>query len=327
MWTVKKRKSWRLDEIQTLRELADEGLSLRQIQDRMELESIPQVTNALYRYNISLDNIKSAGLRKASYKKADIFFTEREKEKQRSAIYNKYRGKAMRWLVLTDLHFPFQSDELIKQALKEKADGIVTSEVFDFYGLSTFRKNQFINISDEIEAGIDFVRKMKERFKNIVWCESNHERRCWKFIQDKMKDRADIMEFIDIEPPVKKIMDSEGVDATTSWWVKIGSVIFCHPDWFSNVTMRTAESTQDFFLKKDRALWGNTECIVNAHTHKVGMAIKYGQVIIENGCCCERMDYLDEGKKRLELQKGYAIIKIEKDGTFNYNDSYLRWAK
>ncbi len=67
--------------------------------------------------------------------------------------------------------------------------------------------------------------------------------------------------------------------------------------------------------------------IVNNHTHKLGMTIKYGQYIIENGCSCKRMDYLDEGKKRLESHTGYAVLQLDRKGNLVWNESAIKHIK
>ena len=144
-------------------------------------------------------------------------------------------------------------------------------------------------------------------------------------LQDRLGDRPDLLEllFKDRKPIISEHFNKIGVDTVNSWWCRIGDVIFAHPDWFSNIDLRTVVNTQDYFLKEARELYAQTEAIVNGHTHHQGFTVRYHQILMESGSGCERMDYLKEGKKRLETTRGYIILRMEK-GKINFNETKFR---
>ena len=306
--------------INAAKKMAEEGKSYHDISHILDI-TVHQAKMIAGNHGFTVYNYHSA---KQKYPAGPLpTFTEPIRMGERRKIYNKYKGKAMKWLTLSDLHYPFEAEEVIEKALKEKVNGVVFSEVFDFYGLSRFRKSRLISASEELRHGLKLVRKIKKMVKNVVWYEANHERRIWALLQDRLAGHEDVIEILEIEPPLAHKMMEIGVDATVSWWVRLGNVIFAHPDWFSNVNLRTAESTQNYFLQASRKLFGQIEAICNNHTHKLIWGQRYGQHLIETGCACHRMDYLDEGKKRLESQPGYAVVAVNADGSLNTDETRI----
>lgn len=301
--------------IDDVSKLAESGASRKDISDETGL-SMVSVANIIQRYKISMLSPSSLEQRYPNPVQDEV-----ELEKERDRIFRKYKGRAMNILSLGDLHYPNQNNTLIKQAMQEEFDAVVASEVWDFYGLSRFRKNKTSDSEKELQKGTELIREIKGKKKDFIWFKANHERRLESLLMDRLTPEA--VRLIGIGNLIKNKVEGVGCDATNSWWVKIGNVIFAHPDWFTNSTLKTAEATQDNFLKYDRKLWASTDCIVNHHTHKLGMSVHFGQTIMETGSGCIRMDYLNAGKMRLEMHKGYGIIRIEKDGSFNFNKSRL----
>ena len=84
-------------------------------------------------------------------------------------------------LMLVDLHLPFHSPDIIRQAIdmRSEYDTIIIQEVFDFYQLSRFDKTRTINVHEEQEAFFQLMDWIRDQCPNhrIIFQKGNHDER------------------------------------------------------------------------------------------------------------------------------------------------------
>lgn len=256
-------------------------------------------------------------------------FDEARYKAERKRIYNTLAdGKPKRILNLTDLHIPFQNSKVITTALNEKADICVISEPLDLYSYSFFRKEKDIPLARELVDARIILSELKKRYKHIVIQDCNHSKRLLKVIQSKLDafpeiakiiKKSDILDLTMLIFPDK----DEKFLVTNSWWCQVGKTIFCHPDYYSKMPLKTVQNSYEFFITLPKESFScEWDSIINAHTHHGGMIPFKWKWLMENPCACHLMDYVLAGKKHnAEWHFGYSIIEQDKYGNFLPNKS------
>lgn len=108
--------------------------------------------------------------------------------------------------VLSDIHFPFVDFKMLDKIKvfikKQKVDAIVIlGDLVDFYQLSTFSKE--MKIDDTITAikfAKEYLKELNIIIPKVYYRLGNHEERLEKYIYNKSKEIAEILEiFLDFE--------------------------------------------------------------------------------------------------------------------------------
>lgn len=118
-------------------------------------------------------------------------------------IYEPYKLKCKRLLILSDIHIPYHSIEAITAAFdyakKEKPDCVLLNgDSLDFFGLSKFAKDPTKRkFSDELDTFKRFFPILEKTFKGakIVFKVGNHEERYQHFLWQKAKELEGVTEF------------------------------------------------------------------------------------------------------------------------------------
>lgn len=111
--------------------------------------------------------------------------------------------KGNKFLILCDLHFPYQDNEAIQcainEGLKQGCDSIVLNgDALDCHMISDFvkdpRKRKF---KDELYSIRQFLASLRHTFPNanIYYKEGNHEERYWRYMRIKAPELFDIDAF------------------------------------------------------------------------------------------------------------------------------------
>lgn len=118
-------------------------------------------------------------------------------------IYEPYKLKCKRLLILSDIHIPFHSISALTAtfdyAKKEKPDCILLNgDTIDFFALSRFLKDpKKRNFAEELNTFKNFFPILEKTFKGakIVFKEGNHEERYQHFLWQKAKELVGVDEF------------------------------------------------------------------------------------------------------------------------------------
>ena len=188
--------------------------------------------------------------------------------------------KAERRIVsLSDTHFPFQRDDLLMEAV-ESAKGadvlVLNGDLFDCYGISSFRKEKVIPLLKEYAMVLEFLKGLVPLFKEIRLVRGNHEHRFSGFwntatgesIEDPLGD--------DLLARLANgcIYDEGGMqignykfpnvkyNQKLPWFTVVGKTIFAHPKFFSRIPGASVYQTYRYFFEQKQI---DFDCIVQGH--------------------------------------------------------------
>ena len=261
-------------------------------------------------------------------------------------FYNhlKSNGVATRILSISDTHVPFHLPVETYKDYVGKIDILVLNgDISDCQSISKFSKKYRVNFVEEMietrQFMIDLIEYLKPKKVYINY--GNHELRYQKYFSDKIhEDLLQLMPntsldlIVDIGfknynrrqkteiwyEPIKNVFTDIEVKYTQDWKCKIGKTYFIHPKTFSSGMLKTTEKAVDYFLRLDR----DFDCIVMAHTHKLGFYPQGDIYLFEQGCCCksEEMDYAD-GNLYTPQKQGFIFACQDTNGNLIYDKTKL----
>jgi predicted phosphodiesterase len=269
--------------------------------------------------------------------------TDIETERQRlfNMITDEYshignpKGKLFKVVSISDLHIPFVNDAVIKDMMEKHSDTdilVVNGDLLEQYSVSKWPKSKGIVLQHEYQVAVRYVEMFAKHFKKVVLTRGNHDERVAKYFASNIDPGVCFLTHPD---PLERI--AKGFDFTETgeftqvhkfnnvayfgglcgWYAKVGKTIFAHPSGGSGVPMRTAVNVANYFLEKE-----DFDCIVCAHTHKMGQIIYKGKLIIEQGCACIPMDYEADSKMQYGQQSfGYAVVYMNAKGEVDFDKS------
>lgn len=256
-------------------------------------------------------------------------------------------NKDTRILSISDLHIPFQlpietfQDYIGVDILQLNGD------LQDCHSISKFPKKYRINFVEEMietrQYLIDLINYIKPKKVYINY--GNHENRLSRFLSEKLNE--DILNLfpdstldlivnfgfrdnnrkdgiIKWYEPIIDIISDIDIVYTNDWKCKIGKTYFIHPATYSSGMLKTTHKAIDYFLRVDN----DFDCIVTAHTHKLGSYIQGGIFAYEQGCCADlrRLDYFD-GKLTSPQNNGFIYICQDRYGNLIYHKTKLIYIK
>lgn len=239
-------------------------------------------------------------------------------------------------LVVNDLHIPFQRDDILDviESCKDKIGIIVFGgDVIDCKSISSFPSLDDMTIEYELKKAIEFIHKVREIVGSEVKLrvmKGNHEMR-WERYISKMHDKK-LYKFIN--PNVLEVLkegmtlyeDDKAVfiegdkelEVVSSWYTIYNKVLICHPTNYYSQPMKNGIVATQFFSPRE-----DFEVLICAHSHHQGTCFFGGKWVIESGCCCKEMQYI-EGKTKVRPQD-YGVVYIEfgKDNRVDINNSMV----
>lgn len=240
-----------------------------------------------------------------------------------------------RVLTVSDFHTPYHKPIEVFEKYKGKVDVLVINgDVQDCQSLSSFPKNYRENFMEEMRQTRILLIGLIEYIhpKKVIVNYGNHDERLGAYLAKNLGD--DVIRLMPDTPlesiiedgytdydkqagtktfykPLREVFDDIEIEYTHNWWCSVGKAVFCHPKAFSNAMMKTAENAMQFFRNEGL----DFECLVMAHTHRIG-SYKIGKTIIfEQGCCCDtkKLRYGD-GKLTKAQQEGYLYLCLDDEG-------------
>lgn len=247
----------------------------------------------------------------------------------------KMSGVATRILSISDLHVPFQLDHTLLKDYRNVDILQINGDVVDCQALSRFPKQYRISPMEEIIQGRQYLIELIEyiRPKKVVCNMGNHDARFSAYIAKNID--TDILELMPNSSldliftdglrrydklnkskvwyePLCNVFDDIEIEYVDDWKSRIGKTIFCHPLSYRSGMLATADKAKQYFHDTETEPF---DCIVMAHTHKLG-DVKRGHIqLYEQGAFADvsKLDYAN-GKLVSPQQSGFAFICQDEDG-------------
>lgn len=266
-------------------------------------------------------------------------------------VYNYFTDKdtagiKTRILSISDAHVPFNLPIDIFAKYSHKVDVLVfNGDIEDCWSCSKFPRMYRLGFEKEMvlvrQYMIDVINLIRP--KHVVVLMGNHEARLGRYLSVNLNE--DLLAIMPDSPldlivnegfhvrdrmnktdtyysPLVELYKEQNINITfdSSWYTKIGHVIFAHPLSYSSAMLKTTEKAVNYFLRVDR----DFSAICLGHTHKLG-SYKQGNILMyEQGCCCDlsKLDYAD-GKLVLPGQNGFLYLCLDDNGDVIENKTLL----
>lgn len=251
-------------------------------------------------------------------------------------------GVATKILSISDLHIPFQLDYTLLKDYRNVDILQINGDIVDCQALSKFSKQYRISPMEEIIQGRQYLIDLIEYIhpKKVVCNYGNHDKRFAAYfaknldsdILELMPDTSLELIFVDgfrhydkrskskvwYEPLCNVFEDIE-IEYVDDWKSKIGKTIFAHPLAYRSGMLATADKAKDYLQDTIKEPF---DCVVMAHTHKVGYSKKGYIKLFEQGAFADvnKMDYVD-GRLMAPQQSGFAYICQDEEGNLLHEKS------
>jgi predicted MPP superfamily phosphohydrolase len=265
-----------------------------------------------------------------------------KKEKEKYDLENN-----VRILDISDLHIPFNLPiEVYKKYIGKVDILVINGDLIDCYAMSKFTKMFRQPLIDELikarEFCIELVNLIKP--KKVIVVSGNHEIRLGKQIADKIGTDlldllpTDAMAFLfdtgfnhhnhqtkvkTVYTPLDEVFAEIGIECiyANNFWYKVGKTIFVHPLAFKSNDLATVVKAYEYFT----ALRENFDCVVMAHTHRLGYTNHNGVHLYEQGCMADlnHMDYMDLKLPKTLQTNGCLYLVQDSEGNLVYEKTKL----
>ena len=246
---------------------------------------------------------------------------------------------ARKILTLSDIHFPFARNDLLKAIIEEHSDAdicVLNGDIYEGYAASRWPKAKRINALIEYRCVLEFVKLCSEIFPQVYLVDGNHDIRTAANLKDSgfEKERSQVLrpnlmariangEVLDETGMLVDKLDFSNVhyEQRESWYVRIGKTIFAHP-WNKGGAAPgySVRKVNDFF--NNRYSQDDYDSIVIGHTHKVYKGVVNSRLLIEQGCLAGLMGYAFSPRMKFGTDNGmngYAVIYQDEAGNTDFN--------
>ena len=249
------------------------------------------------------------------------------------------RCKKGKILVFADVHFPHHREDIFDVAEKNilNVDAIVfAGDLFDNESLSSFsaiRKSSFKQDIIDFHGFMEMICYLNKNNIPIYMIRGNHEERLAKYIARQQE--TELNEFIN--PQVLQML----VDGFTvyegyrklefkplpnlvyinNWFVNINdSVIIAHQKDYHKPKLKTVVEGIGYFMETGEKF----DVAFLAHMHVVGYTKNMGKHGYNIPCMCKPQEYTNNGSFKYRPQSyGYAIVALDENGKFDFNETKL----
>lgn len=213
-----------------------------------------------------------------------------------------------KFVVLSDIHFPYQDDKALKAVYKfleqHPVDTIILNgDILDFYDVSSFDKDpaRINSLQEEINLAQKFFKKLRDLSPNgrIIFVKGNHEQR----IERYLKKHPELYSLDALKLPNLLGLDKFNIEYKDKGF-KLGSLKIIHGTIVRKYSGYTA-----------RAEMEKHDCSgISGHVHRLAIYYKRTPtrdlMWAESGCLCDlNPEYIDEPNWQQSFLYGY----VEKD--------------
>lgn len=321
---------WNSEKTDRLLELREEGHSESKIADQLSKEFGMFTTRDAIHNKLARINESKGGLQKRQIHSIMPWYDKYKSIIEGEGIPKEHSvnhyvldipEKFLKILYIGDLHIPFQLDEQIEEACDNNinADVVVTAEVMDCYSLSRFRKNLSVPLEQEIDWTVRYFEYLNEKFDRVIVVGGNHINRISRSFMDSVPTpllflvREDMLELLAKPFP--------HINVVNQVCFQINDTVFAHAELFSRVDLKAGMRAYDFFNEwKDALGLKDFRCVVQGHTHMMGVGYRANMKVMEGGCLCRVPDYAIEKFYSKPQQNGYVVIR-QNNGYTDFNKS------
>lgn len=237
--------------------------------------------------------------------------------------------KENRYLIISDLHIPFQNDKAILEAIdtgvSEKCQTlIIGGDMMDLYSLSKYSQYVEVPIKEEFIAARKLLDWVTREFEHVIVLEGNHEARERKHFARKLTPAEQgwllgqsLLQRVTRDMPNLELVSNKFFDSNVSWWCQIGyDAIIGHPEVSSKVPLKPVSQFLEWSHNWNEVLGFNKpKLIIIGHTHNSGVAWVGDTMLVENGCLCRIQGYALESKLYSKPQRlAYTIFHQNQAG-------------
>lgn len=227
-----------------------------------------------------------------------------------------------KYLILSDIHIPFQDDSALACALDYGVKNDVThiilnGDIMDTYGVSRYPKEiGRPTISEELDMTRAFFTFLRQAFPDIpiYYKLGNHEERMRAFILRNAREIADL-NATSLESMLK--LDEFKIQVVNREMIKLGKLAVLHGHELGESVFSPVNPARGMFLKaKTSILFGHNHQVShhsesNLHGEQVG--------VWSTGCLCELTpEYRPYGYTK--WSHGFASVVVNADETFHVNN-------
>ena len=227
-----------------------------------------------------------------------------------------------KYLILSDVHIPFQDDDALACAIEWGIENDVTciilnGDIMDTYGVSRYPKEiGRPTISEELEMTRAFFTYLRQVFPGlpIYYKLGNHEERMRAFILRNAKEIADLNS-TSLEAMLK--LEEFDIQVVNREMIKLGQLAVLHGHELGESVFSPVNPARGMFLKaKTSILFGHNHQVShhsesNLHGDQVG--------VWSTGCLCELTpEYRPYGYTK--WSHGFASVVVNADGTFHVSN-------
>jgi len=177
---------------------------------------------------------------------------------------------ALKILSLSDIHFPFQNQEIIDEIIELHKDAdilVLNGDLLDGYAASSFPKERNIPMHLEYTMALEFVRKVAAIFPQVYIVRGNHEHRLEKYFANKIDATMQMFACKDTLYYLAKgyILDEDGTHLGTldmpnviynpqgnPWILQLNKTVFLHPSTYLSAPLGTVIKACDYLQKLSR---------------------------------------------------------------------------
>lgn len=229
---------------------------------------------------------------------------------------------AGKYLILADIHIPFQDDDALACALEWGVKNNVTNiilngDLLDMYDVSRFTKEiRRPKVSEELEMTRNFFTFLRQLFptQTIHYKFGNHCERMRHYVIRNARELADLND-ISLERLLK--LDEFNIIPVGREMIKIGKLAVLHGHELGESVFSPVNPARGMFLKaKTSVIFGHNHQMShhsesNLHGEQVG--------VWSMGCLCEMTpEYRPYGFTK--WSQGFACVDVNEDGTFHVNN-------
>lgn len=261
------------------------------------------------------------------------YYVKRKKQKKLTKLEKLQKENIEKVLIISDLHIPFQRDDVI-DIVRKYADEvsmiILNGDIQDCKAISSFVELGRGKLIDEMSFAHQMLKWIDVLTPDIpkIIVQGNHEVRMKKYLANNpnelnnlhtdniMKEVIEGFKCVDHEKGLVTYYEPlKNYTALDNWYYEYKGMICCHPLSFSKIPARTAYNAVEYFVRNG---FNFDTCIV-AHTHHYGSCMNLGKYTVETGCLCQEQPYAATGKLNYTPQDYGYHLAVFKDGVYDIN--------
>jgi len=250
-------------------------------------------------------------------------------------------GDYQKILVLSDLHVPFQCEDLLLGALQDHKDAhtvVILGDFMDMYSASRFARSRYIDPLDEMSQAAAILELLATRFPRVVVLEGNHDSRAQRWLQTNRPEIAPLLlhpfeylqyvwdgggirrRYANVEFPMLEV-NNEGRSVVARHLFRIGDALLGHFERSLKGPGRTVHGiAADWLAQWEHVLFepGSIRVLVQAHVHRLAK-MQWGRLtLFECGCIADIMQYVMSSPAYHPPQMGYVVL-YQRNGVTDVN--------